>query len=82
MHYEETFKISYFSLNFSLVFRKILYIQIEKVDMLLTFGKCHRDSRNAPELYAQRYPIGQHATHQYFSYIESRFRLGGNRDAE
>ncbi|KAJ8910466.1 hypothetical protein NQ315_003520, partial [Exocentrus adspersus] len=56
--------------------------QSEKVDMLLIFGKCHKNSRNAAELYVQRYSNGQHPVHQYFPYLENRFRQDGNRNAE
>ncbi|KAJ8909526.1 hypothetical protein NQ315_008325 [Exocentrus adspersus] len=49
----------------------------------MRFGiECHKNSRNAAELYAQRYPNRQHPVHQYFPYLENRFRQDGNRDAE
>lgn len=59
-----------------------MYTQSEKVDMLLIFGECHRNSRNAAELYAQRYPNRQHPAHQYFPYVENSFRQEGNRERE
>lgn len=51
-----------------------MYTQSDKVDMLLIFGECHKNSRNAADLYAQRYPDRHHPTHQYFPYLENRFR--------
>lgn len=45
-------------------------LESETVDMLLTFGECHKNSRNATELYAQGYLNQQHPTRQYFSYVD------------
>lgn len=50
--------------------------------MLLIFGECHRNSRNASELYIQRYHNRQHPTNQYFTFVENHFRQEGNREAE
>ncbi|KAJ8910622.1 hypothetical protein NQ315_002858 [Exocentrus adspersus] len=48
-----------------------MFTQSEKVDMLLIFGECHKNSRNAAELYAKRYLNRQNS-----------FRQDGNRNAE
>lgn len=59
-----------------------MYTQSEKVDMLLIFGECQENSRNAAELYAQRYPNRHHPAHQYFLYVEKWLRQERNREAE
>ncbi|KAJ8915484.1 hypothetical protein NQ315_003247, partial [Exocentrus adspersus] len=62
-----------------------MFTQTEKsgdVINLLIFGEYHKNSRSAAELYAQRYPNRQNPVHQYFPYLENRFRQDGNRNAE
>ncbi|XP_060855788.1 uncharacterized protein LOC132933528 [Metopolophium dirhodum] len=49
----------------------------EKVDMLLVYGECRRNSRNAARLYAERYPERYHPPHNYFVRIESSLRNSG-----
>lgn len=49
----------------------------EKVDMLLVYGECQRNSRNAVRLYAERYPKQYHPPHSYFLRIESSLRDSG-----
>jgi len=41
----------------------------EKVDVLLVYGECQRNSRNAARLYAERYPEQYHPPHNYFHRI-------------
>lgn len=37
----------------------------EKVDLLLIFGECQRNVRQAARLYAERYPDRYHPHHNY-----------------
>jgi hypothetical protein len=51
-----------------------MYSSNEKVDMLLIYGECHKNSRNAARVYAERYPARHHPCFQYFPYLEKKFR--------
>jgi len=53
----------------------------EKVDMLLVYGECQRNSRNAARLYAERYPERYHPPHNCFVRIESSLRNSGELPA-
>jgi len=46
----------------------------EKVDMLLVYGECRRNSLNAARLYAERYPVRYHPPHNYFVRIKLSMR--------
>lgn len=50
----------------------------EKVDMLLIFGECNRNSRQAAELYAQRYPERYQPAHNYVLRIVESLRNKGS----
>lgn len=51
-----------------------MYNNSEKVDMLLIYGECLKNSRVAAQLYADRYPERRHPCHQYFAFVENKFR--------
>lgn len=51
-----------------------MYSRDEKVDMLLIYGECRKNSRAAAALYAQRFPERQHPPPNYFLRVESQFR--------
>ena len=51
-----------------------MYTRNEKVDILLIYGECRKNSRAAAALYAQRFPDRQHPPPNYFIRVESQFR--------
>ncbi|XP_025194313.1 uncharacterized protein LOC112593936 [Melanaphis sacchari] len=53
----------------------------EKTDMVLIFGECHQNSRNAAALYAERYPERYHPPHNYFLRIVINLRENGELPA-
>jgi len=53
------------------------YCNMEKVDMLLVFGECRRNARNAVALYRERYPDRAHPSAKCFYNIERSLRLHG-----
>lgn len=57
-----------------------MYTHGEKIDMLLVYGECHKNSRNAAVLYAERYPGRQHPCFQYFPIVERKLREGINQN--
>lgn len=58
------------------------YTQNEKVDMLLVYGECRKNARNAAGLYQERYPDRNHPCFQYFLYVEEYLRRNQNVDEE
>ncbi|KAL3272124.1 hypothetical protein HHI36_022589 [Cryptolaemus montrouzieri] len=52
----------------------MLNIQNEKVDMLLIYGECRRNSTTSAILYAERYPERQHPSRHYFPKLKVKFR--------
>jgi len=56
------------------------YTSNEVVDILLIFGECHRNYRNASRLYAERYPDRRHPNPQQIINIERRFQNPFHRD--
>ncbi|XP_067012966.2 uncharacterized protein [Anabrus simplex] len=54
------------------------YMSNELVDMLLIFGECHRNDRQAATLYAQRYPERRHPDRSMFRNVEKRLRQHGS----
>jgi hypothetical protein len=51
-----------------------MFTRDEQVDMLLVFGECRRNSRNAATVYAERYPNRVHPCATYFYKLEKKFR--------
>lgn len=51
-----------------------MYSRDEKVDMLLIFGECRRNCRQAEQLYAERFPERRHPPNNYFIRLEEQFR--------
>lgn len=49
--------------------------------MVLIFGECHQNSRNAAALYAERYPERYHPPHNYFLRIVINLRENGELPA-
>lgn len=50
----------------------------EKVDMLLIFGECHKNKRDAANVYAARYPDRPHPSCSAFSRLEKKARFTGS----
>lgn len=50
----------------------------DKLDMLLVFNECHRNSRQAAQLYAERYPNRYQPAHNYFLRLENQIRTYGS----
>lgn len=55
-----------------------MYSRNEKVDMLLIYGECRKNSRNAARLYAERFPDRNHPPNNYFPRVEQQFRAQPN----
>ncbi len=51
-----------------------MYSRNGKVDMLLIYVECCKNSRAVAALYAQRFPERQHQPNNYFLRVESQFR--------
>jgi hypothetical protein len=49
----------------------------KKTDMILIFGECRQNSRNAARLYADRYPERYYPPHNYFARIVKSLREHG-----
>ena len=45
----------------------------EYFDMLMVLGECHKDYRNAQDLYAARYPDRHQKSHMAFERLADRF---------
>lgn len=54
----------------------------EQVDMLLIFGECQRNARNAARLYFERYPNREQPYFTYFNKLENKFRKEAPADNE
>lgn len=50
-----------------------IYTQHEKVDMLLTYRKYRKNSTEAANLLAERYPGRQHMDDYYFNKLVQKF---------
>jgi len=54
----------------------------EELDMILVFNECHRNSRQAAQLYAERYPnrypIRYQPAHNYFLRLENQIQTYGS----
>lgn len=51
-----------------------MYSRNEKVDMLLIYGECKKNSRQAATLYGERFPERNHPPNNYFLRVEEQFR--------
>lgn len=58
------------------------YSQSEKVDMLLIYGECKKNSVQAAALYARRYPDRNHPNRRQFAKEEEKLRRAPNNDDE
>lgn len=59
-----------------------VYSQSEKVDMLLIYGECKKNSVQAAALYARRYPDRNHPNRRHFSKVEGYLRRAPNNADE
>jgi len=50
----------------------------EKFDLILVYNECHRNSRQAAQLYAESYPNRYQPAHNYFLKLEKQIRIYGS----
>lgn len=50
----------------------------EKLVMILVFNECHQNSRQALQLYAERYPNRYQPAHNYFLRLQNQIRTYGS----
>ncbi|KAJ8936647.1 hypothetical protein NQ318_019486 [Aromia moschata] len=51
------------------------FTKSEKVDLLLVYGECRKNSVAASNLYAERFPLRRHPNRNYFASLEEQLRL-------
>lgn len=54
----------------------LTYNSNEYVDMLIVYGECRRNSREAANLYRERFPERHHPSHTTFNRVEAKLRTG------
>lgn len=60
----------------------VSYTNVEKIDMLLIYGECRKNSREARALYATRYPERRIPYHTYFRKVEQQMRRNPIRNEQ